>query len=119
MSIVSANRSFDIYLTATPPQHIRFRMLNAEPNYKIRLSLHYFTSNRIDVYRNSTFVDPTNAVYVNGKMTLKDTSDNLTAYMPHYTNVSGTNLAVRADSKVYFTIGGENFFKRKKKLIFY
>lgn len=113
MAIVSANRSYDIYLTSTAPKQLRFRILNADSSFKIRLSMHYFTSNRIDVYKNATFVDPTNAVYSNGKLTLKDTISNLDSYMPHYLNASGTNLAVRSHSKVYFAISGPDYIDLK------
>lgn len=113
MAIVSANRSFDIYLSSTAPNQLRFRVINAPSTFKIRLSMHFFTSNRIDVYKNDTFINPTNAQYQNGKMILKDTTANLDAYMPHYSNSSGTNLAVRSLSKVYFTIAGGDYIDLK------
>lgn len=113
MTIVAANKSYDIYLTSTAPNQLRFRILNADSSFKIKLSMHYFTSNRIDVYKNDSFVDPTNAEYVNGKLTLKDFTQNLNSFMPQYSNVSGTNLAVRADSKVYFAIAGGDYIDLK------
>ncbi|CAF0814130.1 unnamed protein product, partial [Brachionus calyciflorus] len=113
MAIVINNQNVDVYLTSTAPKQLRFRLLNADDNYKVRLSMHYFTSNRIDLYKNDRFVPPTNAFYLDGKMQLSDTSSNLTAYMPSYLNSSGTNLAVRDHSKVYFTIGGSDYIDLK------
>ena len=113
MAIIAANVDTDIYLTSTAPNQLRFRILNADADFKIRLSMHYFTSNRIDLYKNDRFVPPTNAHYVNGQMILNDTTLTLQKYMPHYINVSGTNLAVRQESKVYFTLGGGDYIDLK------
>lgn len=113
MAIIASDSNIDVYLTSTAPTQLRFRILNADENYKVRLSMHYFTSNRIDLYKNDRFVQPTNAHYVDGKMQLNDTTGSLEKYMPHYSNQSGTNLAVREDSKVYFTLGGGDYIDLK------
>lgn len=113
MAIIASELNTDIYLTGTPPTQLRFRILNSDPEYKIRLSMHYFTSNRIDLYKNDRFVPPTNADYSNGNMQLNDITGQLEKFMPHFSNASGTNLAVRQDSKVYFTIGGGDYIDLK------
>ena len=71
MSIVSANKNFDIYLTSTPPQQLRFRILGADASFKIIASMYYTTSMRIDLYKNDVYIPPTNAEYKNGKLTFK------------------------------------------------
>ena len=106
MAIIAADKNFDIYLTSTPPDQLRFRVLNADSSFKARLSMHYFTPNRIDLYKNNEFVAPTNAYYSKGNMLLTDPSSNLSYYKPTYNNTSGTNLFAKNDRKVYFTIGG-------------
>lgn len=103
----------DIFFTSLPPNQLRFRILNADENFKVRLSMHYFTSNRIDLYKNDRFVAPTNAYYENGKMILEDTNGRLEQFMPHFSNQSGTNLAVREDSKIYFSLAGGDFIDLK------
>ena len=113
MAIVASNKNIDVYFTSTPPKQLRFRLLDADPSYKIRLSMHYFTSNRIDVYKNDTFIKPTNGYDLNGKLQLTDTTGRLSDFMPHYLNASGTNLAVREHSKIYFTIGGADYIDLK------
>ena len=113
MAIIAPELNTDIYLTGTPPTQLRFRILNSNADYKVRLSMHYFTSNRIDLYKNDRFVPPTNAHYLNGNMQLEDTTDQLEKFMPHFSNESGTNLAVRQHSKVYFTIGGGDYIDLK------
>jgi hypothetical protein len=109
MSIVANGLGFDIYLSSTPPNQLRFRILNADPSFKITISVYYFTSNRIDVYKNDRFVLPTNGYYENGFMKFNDTSANLTSFMPTVNSPSGTNLAVRSHRRVYATIGGSDY----------
>jgi hypothetical protein len=113
MAIVAANKNFDVYLTSTPPNQLRFRILDVDSSFKIRLSMYYFTSNRIDLYKNNIFTDPTNAYYSNGNMILKDPSSDLKSYMPTYQNSSGTNLFVKANRKIYFAMGGSDFIDLK------
>ena len=113
MAIVAANKNYDIYLTSTPPNQLRFRILNADSSFKVRLSMYYFTSNRIDLYTNNIFTDPTNAYYSNGNMILKDPSSDLSSYMPTYQNNSGTNLFIKSSRKIYFAMDGSDFIDLK------
>ena len=113
MAIVAANKNFDIYLTSTPPDQLRFRILHANSNFKTRLSMYYFTSNRVDLYKNEAFVPPTNAYYSNGNMLLADPSANINAYKPTYLNDSGTNLYYKADRKLYFSMSGSDYIDLK------
>ena len=64
---------------------------------------------RIDVYNNGEAIPATNAYFTNGNMYLKDPSTNIASYMPTYSNASGTNLFVKSDSKVYFSLKGSNY----------
>ena len=113
MVIVAANKNYDIYLTSTTPNQLRFRLLNADDNFKIRLSMHYTTSNRIDMYRNGQFVAPTNARYVNNQMTLVDPQPSnpavFNAYMPQLSSTAGTNLFVKQQRKCFFSMSGGSY----------
>lgn len=106
MAIIAANKSFDIYVTSTQPKQLRFRVLNADQNFKARLSMYYFTSQRTDVYLNDVFMNATNTITVNGKLGLADPGSNLDRYMPTYMNSTGTNFYYKPDNRVYFTIDG-------------
>lgn len=75
--------------------------------------MHYFTSMRIDLYKNDIYIAPSNAQFSNGKMTLIDYRNNINKYMPIYMNESGTNLYVKADQKIYFAIGGGDYIDLK------
>ncbi|CAF0710276.1 unnamed protein product [Brachionus calyciflorus] len=113
MAIIAEGKSYDIYLTSTPPKQLRFRILNADLSFKTKISVYYSTSNRVDVYKNDRLVDATNSYYKDGKLYFNDTSSNLNSFMPTLLSPSGTNLAVRSHRKVYATIGGSDYFDFK------
>lgn len=113
MSIIAANHSFDVYLTATPPTQLRFRVLNADASFKAVITMYYFTSQRIDLYMNDTFVNATNTQYINGKMTIQDPAGNLSAFMPTCNSSVGTNLFYKGDNKMHFTIDGSTYIDLK------
>jgi hypothetical protein len=105
-STVAPFKNYDIYLTSTPPDTLRFRILNSDSSYKIRLSMYYFTSMRIDLYLNGVYVPPTNAYYIGTSMVLKNVSSQLASYMPTYTNASGMNLFI--NHQMYFSMSGSD-----------
>lgn len=112
-ALVAANKSYDIYLTSTPPNQLRFRILNADASFKVRLSMHYFSSNRIDLYVNNSFVAPTNAYYQNGNMFLRDPATNINMFKPTYSSAPGSNVFIKSDSKIYFAMSGSEFIDLK------
>ena len=105
MALVSAERSYDIVMTSTPPKMLRFRIINADAKFKIGLSMHYTLAKRTDIYKDDSFVEPTNAYYVDGNMQIGDTEP-IQKYKPTYQNASGTNVFIKDDKKVYFSIDG-------------
>ena len=113
MAIIAANHSFDVYLTATPPKQLRFRVLNADASFKAVLTMSYYTSQRIDLYMDDSFVSATNAVYSNGQMSLRDSIQNLTKFMPTANSPVGSNLYLKSDKKIHFTIDGATYIDLK------
>ena len=109
MAIVASNTSYKIYLSANPPTQLRFRLLNSDASFKIKLGVYYYTSQRIDLYTNDSFINASNAIYVNGAMQLVDPSSNVSSYMPTYSNVSGTNLFLKSDQMIYFSLDGSTY----------
>ncbi len=106
LAVVSHEKNFDVYLTSTPPDKLRFRILNADMNFKVRLSMYYFTSMRIDLYLNGVYINPTNAYSLNGKIALINITNNLTAFMPTYSNSSGANLFYK--KQIYFAMAASD-----------
>ena len=113
LALVAANKSYDVYLTSTPPKQLRFRLLDADSSFKIRLSMYYFAPERIDLYLNDTFIAPTNVDYSTGKMVIKDVTSNQSYYMPTYSSAAGTNFFSKADRKMYFAQDGSSVIDLK------
>ena len=107
IALVAANQKYDIFTTSTPPYQIRFIILNADANFKIRLSLSHTTSNNINVYKNVNLVDPTNADRSSGLM-LKNPSGSIT-YLPTVSSQAGTNFVSRPEQKTHFSIDGPDY----------
>jgi hypothetical protein len=67
--------------------------------------MHYFVSQRIDLYNNGAYVEPINSRYVDGKMQLFK-PEPIEDFMPTYSSAAGTNLFIKADQKIYFSTDG-------------
>jgi hypothetical protein len=106
LSLVVSNHSYDIYLSSTPPNQLRFRIIQSNSAFKIRLSMSYTTSNNINVYKASKLILPTNADNSTGTIVLKDPQGNANQYMPTFSSLSGTNYMDRTARKIYFSMDG-------------
>ena len=60
MALVQARHHYDIFLTSTTPNHMRFRLLNADSTIITSLALYYDSLQQIDVYANNIYVPPAN-----------------------------------------------------------
>lgn len=72
MAIIQSNRTYQIYFTASPPKHLRFRLIDGNPSIKCVLAIYYPSLQQIDVYANTTYVSPTNRDMRYNIMILKD-----------------------------------------------
>jgi hypothetical protein len=111
LALVSSKRHYDVFFTSTPPNKLRFRILNANGTFKIRLSMTYSTSNNIIVYKNDRLVDPTNADRSTGSLILKDSQGAVDQYMPVIGDLAGTNYVSRSEKKTYFSIDGSDYIE--------
>ena len=90
MALVEARHHYDIYLSSTTPNHMRFRLLNADSSIKLTLALYYSSLQQIDVYANDVYIPPTN----------RDTSFSFLMLLDQPNGVTFTSTA------------GSNFFNR-------
>lgn len=109
MALVVSNRHYDVYLSSTAPNGLRFRIINADSNFKIRLSMTYSAPNNINLYKGDVYVDPTNANRTKGYLILNDPAANSDIYMPKITSPGGTNYFKRDEKKLYFSIDGTTY----------
>ena len=59
-AIVHSDITYKIYFHDPPPQHIRFRLINANASVRCIVAVYYKSIQQIDVYANVTYVSPTN-----------------------------------------------------------
>jgi hypothetical protein len=61
MALIEGQHHYDIYLSSTQPNQIRFRIVNSTVSTAVStLALHYDSLQQIDVYANGIYVSPTN-----------------------------------------------------------
>jgi len=60
MSLIESQHHYDIYLSSTPPNQIRFRIINSDATIINSLALYYNSLQEIDVYANGIYVSPVN-----------------------------------------------------------
>ncbi|CAF4619122.1 unnamed protein product, partial [Rotaria magnacalcarata] len=65
-------------LTSTTPNHIRFRLLNADSSIKTILALYYNSLQQVDVYANDAYISPTNKAQNFTNLILLDQSNGVT-----------------------------------------
>ena len=66
MALVAADKSYDVFLTSSPPNQLRFRIFNANASFKQKLYLYCLSANIIDLYKDDVFKAPTNSYYSDG-----------------------------------------------------
>ncbi|CAF0745209.1 unnamed protein product [Adineta steineri] len=101
MTLVESNRHYDIYLSSTTPNDMRFRLLNADATIKVSLALYYTSLQQIDVYANNVYVPPTNIDTSYSYLMLKDIPSGVT-----YGSGAGTNYFNRTTQTALFLIDG-------------
>ena len=113
MALVAADKSYDITLTSTAPETLRFRVLNSDPSFKIRLSMYYTQAERIDAYTDGKHIIPTNAEKDSKGDILTKEPVPLRDYMPTYRNKSGTNMFLKSESRIYLSVDGLSTYDLK------
>ncbi|CAF4249716.1 unnamed protein product, partial [Rotaria sp. Silwood2] len=101
MSLIQSKHYYDIYLSSTTPNHIRFRLLNSDSSIVNTLSLYYDSLQQIDVYANNIYVSPVNRDYSYSYLMLSDQPNNIT-----FTSISGSNYFNRTTRMASFLING-------------
>ncbi|CAF3592631.1 unnamed protein product [Rotaria sordida] len=101
MALVEANHHYDIYLSSTTPEHMRFRLLNADSSIRTSLALYYNSLQQIDVYANDVYVEPTNRAQNFSFLMLLDQPSGIT-----YASRPGSNYFNRTTQMASFIIDG-------------
>ena len=106
--IIAPGLNYEIALTSTNPQNMRFRLLNAEETDTIRIAFVYTNPQRLDVYYGDTYVNPTNVRMENGQIVYDSKDPNLPddQFQPTINDQPGANFYERSDKHIYFILRG-------------
>jgi hypothetical protein len=107
--VIAPIRAYNVYFTNYAPNTIRFRVLNADKTFKVRLSVYYITPNRVDVFTNGLLAYPTNAQVNSQSYTLIDPGNDTLRFKPNISSPIGTNFMNRTEKMLYFAIDGSGF----------
>lgn len=70
-SVFVSDKEYRIHFSSVTPDDLRFRLLNVDSNERVKLSIWYSRSNRLDVFVADTYVQPTNTRLENGRYVSK------------------------------------------------
>ncbi|CAF1656840.1 unnamed protein product, partial [Adineta ricciae] len=107
-AIVHSDITYKIYFHDYPPQHIRFRLINANPSVRCIVAVYYNSIQQIDVYANGTYVSPTNRNQ-STVLTLLDEPNKVNLSSP-----IGANYYDRTYRLLYFLITGDTTIEAKE-----
>ena len=106
--IIAPGLNYEIALTSTNPQNMRFHLLNAEESDTIRIAFIYTNPQRLDVYYGDTYVNPTNVRIENGETVYdsKDPTLPFDQFQPTINDQPGANFYERSVKRLYFILRG-------------
>ena len=102
-------------MTSYNPQKTRIKLLNADPEQGILVSIYYPKPNRIDVYKKpesvktaAVYISPTNADYSGGKVKFLEPKENEPAdkYIPDVSEMSGSNWFDMRTNLIHVVVKG-------------
>ena len=106
--IIAPGLNYEMALSSTNPQNMRFHLLNAEEIDTIRIAFVYTNPQRLDVYYGDTYVNPTNVRMENGEIVYDPKDPNLPddQFIPTINDQAGANFYERSDKRLYFILRG-------------
>ena len=106
--IIAAGLNYEIALSSTNPQNMRFHLLNAKESDTIRIAFIYTNPQRLDVYYGDTYINPTNVRIENGETVYDSKDPNLPfdQFQPTINDQPGANFYERSEKRLYFILRG-------------
>ena len=102
--MVSLGSEVEVFMTSTPPVHMRFFLLNSRDDQSVRVKFWFPKPQRYDVYVNNLHVQAENS-YINdqGQYDLNSPDD---SYIPAVDGPNGANYFDPVTSFLYVTLKG-------------
>ena len=107
--IIAPGLNYEIALTSTNPQNMRFHLLYAEESDTIRIAFVYTSAQRLDVYYGNTLVHAKNVeVDKNGELLYNSKDPRLPddQFIPTLDDPAGSNFYERSVKRLYFILRG-------------
>nr|DBA24045.1 TPA: hypothetical protein GDO54_011748 [Pyxicephalus adspersus] len=105
-SIIATNKSFDIYFSSVSPQNLRLKLLNTDNTKCVLVGIFFSNPQRLDVYVNNTYINPTNIEWKGSDFTFKSPTYK-GQYMPQLSSaVNGENFFDNDYAMLYILIRG-------------
>ncbi|CAD5116834.1 DgyrCDS5681 [Dimorphilus gyrociliatus] len=106
-SIVKLNHQYNIYLTGTAPQSLRFHLPYVNSQETIRIAFYYGLMQRLDISVDGEYIPPKNIKdpnnYNDGYISSTNPKQD---FMPSYSDPSGTNYFDSDEMIIYFLMKG-------------
>ncbi|KAG0719158.1 Fibrocystin-L [Chionoecetes opilio] len=106
-SVVAAGQTYEMAMTSTPPQLLRFHLLHAPPGEAVILRIFFPKPQRYDIYVDDVFVPPTN---IDNSATsyqlIPENPDDPDAFFPTLDDNAGTNYFQRSAKLVHVVLRG-------------
>ena len=103
--IIAAGLNYTMALTSTNPQNMAIHLLNADDSQAIVIAVIYNSPQRLDVYQDSQYVVPNNAM-LSGNGNLEYQTGDPSGFIPTLTQPHGANFYDRDSKKLYIVVKG-------------
>ncbi|XP_068094025.1 fibrocystin-L-like [Hyperolius riggenbachi] len=104
--IVATNKSYEVFFTSTSPQKLRLKLLNADNTKAVRVGIYYSNPQRLDVYVNNIYINPTNINWKGSDYTLLAPTYQ-GQYMPQLSStINGDNYFDKDYSTLHILVRG-------------
>ncbi|XP_066939673.1 fibrocystin-L-like [Macrobrachium rosenbergii] len=114
-SVVAPGQVYEMAMTSTPPQVLRFHLLHSDPSEKIILRIFFPKTQRYDIYVDDVYVPPKNidnSKYPEKYELMSDSNSN-SAYIPQLTDPAGSNFLQRNEKFLHVTLHGGHLYEIK------
>lgn len=94
-AIVQSDRNYTIYFESTPPSQMRFRLIDADNNFKCIIGIFFGPVKHVDVYKDGQYQYPINHDPRATRLLLRDLPNNVTLSSPVGANFFNTYVVMK------------------------
>ncbi|XP_068250283.1 fibrocystin-L-like [Palaemon carinicauda] len=115
-SIIASGYTYEVAMTSTPPQVIRFHLLHSDPTETVLLRLFFPKMQRYDIYVDDALVQPTNIdTSATSYKLLPEDPNNPEAFFPTHSDPVGSNYLQRSRKMLHVLLRGGHIVQIKTR----